>query len=290
MGGAAFPPPSAGLWIAAGALLGLLVGSFLNVVAYRWPRGESVVWPASHCPGCQRALPPWENVPLLSWLALGGRCSGCHMRIALRYPLVELATGLLFAGLVARFGLGLDTLLWLTWSAALLAAALIDFEHHVIPDGISLGGLAAALVAMPLLAWIEGAELPAALQRSLAGALLGGGLLWSVGFVHARVCAAFGRRFDHWPGEGEDFPAPASADFWLWFPGLGFGDVKLLAMIGAVLGPWGVLQALVLATLAGLAGGIAGLLSTRRFDQPFGFGPALVAGALAVALGLEIRP
>jgi len=125
--------------------------------------------------------------------------------------------------------------------------------------------------------------LGAALAVSVAGALLGGGVLWTVGFVHARLAVALGRRFEHWPGAGEALPRPASFDYWTWFPGLGFGDVKLLAMIGAVLGPFGVLEALVAAAFAGLAVGLAFALAARRFDAPFGFAPALAAGGLLVA-------
>ena len=105
-----------------------------------------------------------------------------------------------------------------------------------------------------------------------------------MGFVHARVCVALGREFEHWPGEGEELPRPASLDYWTWFPGLGFGDVKLLAMVGAVLGPSGVLSAIVAASLLGLLLGLVWIAATRRPSAPFGFGPAISAGALLVLL------
>jgi leader peptidase (prepilin peptidase)/N-methyltransferase len=193
-------------------------------------------------------------------------------------------TGLLFAAVALRYGLVPMTPLWWLFAAALVAAAAIDFEHRVIPDEISLGGLAVALAGVPLAQAASGRPYGAALGEALAGALLGGGLFWLVGFAHARISSALGREFEHWPGEGEAAPTPGQLDWWIWFPGVGFGDVKLLAMIGAVQGVVGVLETLVAASLAGLALGLAFALATRRFSTPFGFAPALAAGALLVAL------
>jgi leader peptidase (prepilin peptidase)/N-methyltransferase len=272
--------PFVGLALVAG----LLVGSFLNVVVYRVPRGESVVTPRSRCPRCGAAIRAWQNVPVLSWLALRGRCASCRAPIPVRYPLVEAATGLLFAGLAARYGPAPETLLWMAFGAGLLAAALIDLDHQVIPDEISVGGLALGLVAVPLLRVHQGADAGAAFASSGAGALLGGGLLWIVGFVHARLSVATGRTFPHWPGEGEVPPRPGSLDYWTWFPGMGFGDVKLLAMVGAFLGPAGVLETLFAACLVGLLLGLVSALATRSWAAPFGFGPAIALGALAVVL------
>ena len=131
---------------------------------------------------------------------------------------------------------------------------------------------------------LEGASFLAALGESALGALLGGGALWAVGFAHARLSVALGRRFEHWPGDGEALPTPASLDYWVWFPGLGFGDVKLLAMIGAFVGPLGVVQTILAAAVSGLALGLGWVAVHRRFDVPFGFGPALAFGALLTAL------
>jgi leader peptidase (prepilin peptidase)/N-methyltransferase len=265
-------------------LVGSVVGSFLNVVIHRMPRDESVVWPGSRCPACGHAIRPFDNVPVLSWILLRGRCRDCGARIAIRYPLVELATAGLFALLAVRFGPAPSTALWMAFGAALLAAALIDLEHRIIPDEISLGGLAAGLVVMPALRALEGTPFAAAALQAGLGAALGGGILWAVGFAHARVCAAAGRRFEHWPEPGADFPRPATLDYWTWFPGMGFGDVKLLAMIGAFLGPAGVLATLVLASLAGLLFGIGWALLRHGFASPFGFGPMLALGALLALL------
>jgi leader peptidase (prepilin peptidase)/N-methyltransferase len=280
----AFATSAGGLALGAAGVLGLVIGSFLNVVIHRLPRGESIVRPASHCPGCGRPVAPWENVPVLSYLWLRARCRGCGMRISPRYPAIELATGLLFAALVARHGLAAITAVYLAFAAALVAAAAIDFDHRIIPDRISVGGLLVALVAVPAARAAGGAPFADALATSASGALLGGGLLWGVGFAHARLSVAMGRRFEHWPGAGEPVPRPGSLDYWTWFPGLGFGDVKLLAMIGAVLGPFGVLEALIAAALAGLLVGAAFAVATRRLDAPFGFAPALALGALLVLL------
>jgi leader peptidase (prepilin peptidase)/N-methyltransferase len=266
-------------------LLGLLVGSFLNVVIHRLPRGESLLYPSSRCPSCGAKIAPFDNVPLLAYLWLGGRCRRCRARIALRYPLVELFTGLVFAAIAFRHGPLAMTLVWLAFAAAMIAAAAIDFDHRIIPDEISVGGLLAALVAVPAAQWADGsAAYGDALQRSALGALLGAGALWSVGFAHARIASALGRRFDHWPGEGEATPRASSLDYWIWFPGIGFGDVKLLAMIGAVLGPLGALEAILAASLAGLLLGVAWASVTRQWNTPFGFAPALTAGALLVVL------
>ncbi|MBW2268208.1 MAG: prepilin peptidase [Deltaproteobacteria bacterium] len=275
--------PTAWLSGAAG-VLGLVIGSFLNVVIHRVPRGESVVRPRSHCPVCGYQLSAWQNLPLLSFALLRGRCGGCSAPISWRYPAIELLTGLLFAAVAWRIGATPSLPLLLAFAAALVAAGAIDFDHRIIPDEISLGGLVVALFGMPLTAWLAGSVWLDALSSSAAGALLGGGLLWLVGFVHARICVALGREFEHWPGEGEELPRPGSLDYWTWFPGIGFGDVKLLAMIGAVLGPLGVLATILASSIAGVLVGLVSIAITRSTSTPFGFGPAIAAGALFVLL------
>ena len=263
-------------------VFGALVGSFLNVVIHRLPLGESIVFPASHCPGCDAPIAPFDNIPLVSYLLLRAKCRSCGVHISLRYPAVELVTAVVFAAIAWRFGANWSTLVLMLFAAALIAAALIDLDHQIIPDEISLGGLALGLVLTPLLHLSGGGALWPAVQHALLGALVGGGLLWIVGFAHARLSVAMGREFDHWPGEGETLPTPGSLDYWIWFPGLGFGDVKLLAMIGAFLGPWGVLQTIIAASLAGLALGIGWGLAKRNWASPFGFGPAIAVGAILV--------
>jgi leader peptidase (prepilin peptidase)/N-methyltransferase len=264
-------------------LFGLIVGSLLNVVIHRLPRGESVVSPRSRCPHCGVPIRGLHNIPLFSYAFLRGRCAGCSHPISIRYPAVELLTACVFAAFFARYGLQAALPVWFFFAATLITAAAVDLEHQLIPDEFSLGGLFVGLLAAPGLAFIVGGAPGEALRGAAVGAALGAFVLWSVGFLHARVSTALGRRFDHWPGEGEALPSWRSLDYWIWFPGIGFGDVKLLAMIGAFLGALGVLETIVAASFLGLL--VGGLLALRRgASVPFGFGPSLAAGAVFVAL------
>jgi leader peptidase (prepilin peptidase)/N-methyltransferase len=269
------------IWLGTvGLSVGLLVGSFLNVVIFRLPAGESIIYPASHCPGCQTDIKPWDNVPVLSYLWLRGACRHCQQPISMRYPAVELLTGIVFALIALRFGFTLESLIFTVFSAGLIVAGLVDIDHQIIPDEISLGGLVLGLVAVPSWLVASGEPVVAAIYYSAIGALLGGGMLWIVGFVHARVCVAVGRTFEHWPGEGEENPRPSEADYWMWFPGMGFGDIKLLAMIGAFLGPVGVVTTVLLASVLGLVLGVGWAAVSRNWNSPFGFGPAIAGAAL----------
>ena len=236
-------------------VIGLLIGSFLNVVIHRVPEGLSIVSPPSHCPSCRALIAPWDNVPLLSYAWLRGRCRSCGVAISLRYPAIELLTGLVFAVIAMRYG-----------------ASVWTFVYCLF---------AAALVVVPASSWHQGSAYFDALVRSAAGAVVGAGVLWSVAFLHARISVAMGRQFEHWPGEGVALPRPGEADYWLWFPGLGLGDVKLLAMIGAVLGPVGVLDSILASSLVGLV--LGGLQAGTRgaLASPFGFAPAIAVGATA---------
>jgi len=127
-------------WLSGFAfVLGLLVGSFLNVVIHRLPRGESVVHPRSRCPRCGHAIGALENIPILSWILLRGRCRGCGGAISARYPVLELVTGLLFVAVAFRYGASPHSLVFFVFAALLVAAAVIDFEHRLIPDEISVG-------------------------------------------------------------------------------------------------------------------------------------------------------
>ena len=274
--------------IAPGALVpiafafGLLLGSFLNVVIHRVPLHQSIISPPSHCPQCDAQIKPWDNIPILSYLLLLGKCRGCRTPISLRYPAVELLTGLLFALIAWRFGPTGWTVAYCFFAAALVAAAMIDHDHQIIPDSISLGGLVVAVLVVPLLHAYYGEVWLTALKRSLLGAVVGGGVLWLVAFLHARVSVAMGREFEHWPGEGEGIPRPTDADYWLWFPGLGLGDVKLLSMIGAVVGPAGVLDAILASSLVGLLLGGTQALARGALGRPFGFAPAIAVGTVAI--------
>ncbi len=272
-------------WLAAvGLSVGVVVGSFLNVVIHRLPLEESVVFPASRCPSCQTPIKPWDNIPIVSYILLRAACRHCGQHISVRYPAVELLTGIVFALIALRFGFSLETLIFAIFAAGLIVAGLVDIDHQIIPDEVSLGGLVIGLVVVPLWRIHAGDPLVAAFYYSLLGALLGGGMLWIVGFLHARFSVAIGREFEHWPGEGEELPRPSDPDYWMWFPGMGFGDVKLLAMIGAFLGPVGVVTTVLLASVLGLVLGLGWAVATRNWNSPFGFGPAIAGGALLALL------
>lgn len=270
-----------GALIPVALTFGLLVGSFLNVVIHRLPLGISVVTPPSHCPHCDTQLKPWDNIPVLAYLWLRGRCRYCGAKISLRYPSVELMTGLIFALIAWQFGESAFTPLYCLFAAALISAGMIDYDHQIIPDSISIGGSVVALAVVPFVHAHAGLPYADALIRSAVGAIVGAGLLWSVGFLHARVCVAMGRSFEHWPGEGESIPTPGESDYWLWFPGMGLGDVKLLGMIGVVLGPIGVLDTILASSLAGLVLGTVQALAGGAIARPFGFAPAIAIGAIA---------
>ena len=278
------PFESLGPGLAFATALGLAVGSFLNVVIHRLPRGESIVKPGSHCPRCGTPIKAWNNVPLLSYLWLRGRCHDCDAPISARYPAIELVTGLVFAALFAAYGVAPVTPLWWGFAAALIAAAGIDFDEGYIPDSLSLGGLVVGLGLLPGARALGGDPYLAALAHGAVGAALGAGSLWAVGFAHARLSVALGRSFPHWPGEGEAPPRPSSLDYWVWFPGLGFGDVKLLGMVGAFLGPAGAVQVILLASLLGLPLGLWAARRSEGLGAPFGFGPAIAVAAVVIAV------
>ena len=234
-------------------LLGLAVGSFLNVVVWRVPRGESVVSPPSACPRCGHRIRARDNVPVLGWLLLGGRCRDCGEPIAARYPLVEAGTGVAFALVAWATGLSwaLPALLYL--AAVSIALALIDLDTHRLPDAIVLPSYVVVLVLLALAAWNPGGDADAG---SWVRALLGGAALFAVYFLLLVV-----------------YPA-----------GMGFGDVKLAGVLGLYLG-WLGWAPLAVGTLAAfLLGGVAGVAlmaggrAGRKTALPFG--PSMLAGAL----------
>jgi len=234
-------------------LFGLVVGSFLNVVIHRVPRGGSLVRPASSCPGCGTTIRWYDNVPLLSYAVLRGRCRHCGEPISMRYPLIEALTGILFAACVARFGPGGTAVAAALFCSLLIVLAAIDLEHFILPDKITLPGIAAG--------WLFQAWLPGSLLDAVIGALTGAGLLILV------------------------------INGWYWLrqeEGMGLGDVNMLALIGAFLGWQGMLGAFLFAAVAGaVTGGL--LVVFRRLEVgsklPFGFFLAL--GAIAALFTRE---
>ena len=249
---------------------GTCVGSFLNVCIHRLPADESVVTPRSRCPRCGTQIAWYDNLPLLSWAWLRARCRSCGEGISARYPLVEAATGALLLLALARFGVTAAAAVAFVFTAALLLVTFIDLDHRFIPDEVSLPGIVVGFGASFLPGAIGGLD-------SLLGAVIGGGVLWALAWGYERATGV---------------------------EGMGLGDVKLLAMIGAFLGWQALPIVLVLASitgsLAGVAvmvaegGGAAGRRVTRRLGLrailPFAqraarrtavpFGPFLALGAV----------
>jgi len=244
------------------ALLGLMVGSFLNVCIHRIPRRENIVYPASHCPSCGHSIRPYDNIPLISYLLLRGRCRSCGGRIPYRYPVVEAITGLGFALLVDRFGTGLPTLLYMVFFSALVVLAFIDLEHQILPDVITIWGIILGLPMALLPDFMASAGLPLrqilhllkpGFVSSAAGLLLGGGLFWSIAVLTVVLLKK---------------------------EGVGGGDIKLAAMIGSFLGWQRLLLTIFLATLSGSVVGILFLaLGLKGRKDPIPFGPFLSLGA-----------
>jgi leader peptidase (prepilin peptidase)/N-methyltransferase len=231
-------------------VLGLAVGSFLNVCIYRLPRRESLNWPASHCTRCSRPLSWYENIPLASWIVLRGRCRTCHASIGITYPVVELITGLLFAGGYLIYGWTPLLAVRLLFACAMIVLFVIDLNHRILPNVITVPGIVAGLAFS--------AVLPPGWLASLIGALAGGGALFLIAEVYYRVRGV---------------------------EGLGMGDVKMLAMIGAFLGWQLTLVTLMLASLSGSVIGVGLMALDRRGMQAaLPFGTFLAVGALVAAV------
>lgn len=242
------------LLVSVCGVLGLVVGSFLNVVIARVPKKESVVSPRSRCPGCGTFIAPRDNIPVLSWLLLRGRCRSCGARISFRYPLVELATAALFALTAVRFGVDAALPAFLVFVAALVAITPIDLELRIVPNRIVYPTLFVSVPLLLVAAAVDGD------WRSARDAAIGG----------AAAFAAF---------------------FVLWYispKGMGFGDVRLSAVIGIFLGwigPWHIALGLFLAFLSASAIGIALMLAGRKGRKDaIPFGPFLALGALVAML------
>lgn len=226
---------------------GAIIGSFLNVVIYRMPRGRSIVRPPSACPECGARVRPWDNVPVVSYLLLRGRCRDCGARISVRYPIVEIVSGLIPVVLYASFGIGNELAVYWPLACALLVVALVDLDIKMIPDKITLPGIAVGLVVSPLLRLTS-------LPESLIGVAVGGGALYLIGFLGA---LAFRKE------------------------SMGGGDIKLAAMLGAFLGWKAILLLLFVAFFMGAVAGIA-VIARRGHDRDhtIPFGPFIASGAI----------
>lgn len=231
-------------------ILGLAVGSFLNVCIHRLPRGESLALPPSRCPACEYRLRWFDNIPVVSYALLAGRCRKCRTAISIRYPLVEVATMALFVIHGEVFGWSALLVPRLLFACAMVVLFAIDLEHHLLPNVITLPAIAIGL--------ISSAVLPPGIVDALIGVILGGGVLWLIGEAYFRY-------------SGQE--------------GMGGGDVKMLAMIGAFLGWKLVLVTLVLSSVAGSLIGLFVILIKRggmKYALPYG--TFLALGALVASL------
>jgi leader peptidase (prepilin peptidase)/N-methyltransferase len=249
------------------AAFGAVIGSFLNVVIHRVPREESIAFPASHCPSCDAAIRPYDNIPLVSWAVLRGRCRSCRAPISARYPAVELLTAVLF-GLTycLHSGLSLSLPFDLAFVAAIVALVFIDAEHMILPNVITYPGAALALVARVVVpnlygvASLGGSQTQlrpwlVSLGGALLGALVGGGFLWLVGWVWERMRGV---------------------------EAMGLGDVKMMFMVGAFLGWPLTLLTIFVGVLTGSVAGVAVMLGRKERDMQMmlPFGIFLGAGSL----------
>lgn len=227
-----------GYFMAAAFVVGTIVGSFCNVCISRWPSGQSVVQPRSRCPKCLSRIAWYDNIPLLSWLILRAKCRHCQAPISLQYPLVEALTGLLFLLTYWRFGWVAATPVYMLFSAGMVIVTFQDLADWTIPDEITLPGIPVGCVlALCGMAWgVQSGLRVTEIYDALIGVVLGGGIL----FVLDRVTVLLLKK-----------------------PGMGMGDVKLLAMVGAFLGWQGALGTLVIASMLGSVAGIGLILYFR---------------------------
>ncbi len=228
--------------------VGAAVGSFLNVLIFRISEGQSIVLPSSHCPKCGHAIRVYDNIPIVSYLILRGKCRDCHEKISLQYPIAEAITALMSLLLFLKFGLSFKYLSSFIFTCALIVITLIDLRHQIIPDVISLPGIPVffllAVFFMNLTAW-----------ESLLGILIGGGCLFAIAFLYEIITKR---------------------------EGMGGGDIKLLAMLGAFLGWKSLFFILLISSLLGAVVGISAMImkgQDMKYAVPFG--PFLSIAAVA---------
>ncbi len=232
-------------------VFGICIGSFLNVCIYRLPESKSIVHPRSMCPSCGTLIRFYDNIPIFSYLALRGKCRHCEARISFRYPVVEFISGIFAVGVFLKYGMGLEALIYYTFIATLLVITFIDIDHQIIPDVITLPGIPiffAASFALPKITLVE----------SILGILIGGGSLFLVAWLYHLLTRK---------------------------EGMGGGDIKLLAMMGAIVGWKGVLFTIFVASAIGtLAGMLIIIKSGKTMKLAVPFGPFLAIGGIAYIL------
>jgi leader peptidase (prepilin peptidase)/N-methyltransferase len=263
--------------LALALIFGLVVGSFLNVCILRVPEGISISTPRSRCPQCKKLIPWYDNIPVFSYLILRARCRRCKKKISARYPFIEALSGLVSVLLYLKYGIGVEWFIYLGFSSALVVLAFIDLDHRILPDPITLNGiwigvLASVYLAQPSplvarLLRVAGLETTnpriIALVASLLGMVVGGGLLWGVAEAYLRLRG---------------------------IEGMGFGDVKMMAMVGAFLGAPLTLLTIMLGSLLGSVIGLAFIRfasKTREYELPFGTFLSM-AGIISVLYGQDL--
>jgi leader peptidase (prepilin peptidase)/N-methyltransferase len=228
-------------------IVGMCIGSFLNVCIYRLPMAKSIIHPGSMCPSCENPIHFYDNIPIISYLWLRGKCRFCSTPISIRYPLVEAMSGLLCLGVFLKFGPTVQALIYFLFIATLLAITFIDIDHRIIPNVISLPGIPIfflASLALPTLTYLD----------SLLGILVGGGTLYLVAFAYSILTHK---------------------------EGMGMGDIKLLAMIGALIGWKGVFFTIFVSSAVGTVSGMVVMLVSRQgMKMKIPFGPFLAIGAI----------
>ena len=230
-------------------LFGASIGSFLNVVIFRMPRGISIIKPNSFCPQCKKPIPWFENIPIVSYIVLRGRCSGCRKRISIKYPLIEVLTALLFLWLYLRFEISWELLFYLIMFTFLIIISGIDLSHQVIPDIISIPGILLGIVFHAI---------TGGLVTALIGFVFGGGLIFLIRVLGGKIYKK---------------------------EVMGMGDVFLTAMIGAFVGFPLIIVAIFIGALTGALIGIVYLISTQQDrERPIPFGPFLAIGGMAIIL------
>jgi leader peptidase (prepilin peptidase)/N-methyltransferase len=253
------------------AVFGLLVGSFLNVCIVRLPRGRSIVTPPSHCPRCRAGISFYDNIPVISFLLLRGKCRKCGEPISWRYPIVELMNCLLYVWIVREFWISGEAFLLMALCSSLIVITFIDYDHQIIPDVITLPGMLVGLSLAPFFMSALGDPLPFNLDRLLphAGPYL-------TAFLNSFIGLVLGA-------------GPLLAIGWAWeklrhVEAMGGGDVKLMGMVGSFLGWKSALLTIMLGALAGSVVGVALIaLKRHKMEKVIPFGPFLAAGALASA-------
>jgi leader peptidase (prepilin peptidase)/N-methyltransferase len=236
---------------------GLIVGSFVNVCIYRLPVGQSIVHPRSRCPVCKTTIRWYHNIPVLSWLFLGGKCADCSTRISARYPFVEALCGLVVLGLWLLYGPSPQFAIAAPFTLAMVVLFFTDLDHQLLPDAITLTGFACGIAV----AWFNpflGAPGPRRLWLAFVGAALGSGVLWGIGALYGRLRGV---------------------------EAMGMGDVKMMALVGAFVGPWGVLFTIFCGSMFGAVVGLLLIpLRGRSLQDALPFGCFLAPAAVAAML------